>query len=146
MEFFLIRSSLLRAMTLFVVLMTSCTYQYWVKPDDIDISQSETVYRLVTLDGDTISFAGSHFIEGERNRLTGVSRNEFVGYGGIYNGGIVSGVDSNGGEISFLEENISALEIPNRTAMIGTVSIIIVSIPAVILLLNSLIKYDRMKL
>jgi len=146
MESFLLHSLHLRALTLFLFLMTSCTYQQWVKPDDVEIKQSETVYRLVTLDGDTVSFACSHFIERERNRLTGVSNSEIVGYGGIYNDGIVLGVDSNGGEISFGAEDISAVEIPNRTAMVGTVSIILVSMPAVIILLNSLIKYDRGKL
>ena len=126
-----------------LIFLSSCTYQHWVVPNDVEIKQSETIYSLVTLDGDTVSFAGSHFIERERNRLTGVSNDEFIGNGGIYSDGIVSGVDSNGEEISFGEEDISAVKIPNRTAMVGTVSIIIVSIPAAILILGPLIEGGR---
>ncbi len=140
MDLVLMRSFALRVLTLLPFLMTSCTYHHWVKPDEVDIRESETVYRLVTLDGDTVSFAGSQFVERERNRLTGVSRNEFIGDGGLFSGGNVSGVDDNGEELSYLQEDISAVEIPNRTAMVGTVSIILVSIPAAIIVLGSLIK------
>lgn len=134
------RGSPLRLMALFMVLMTSCTYHHWIRPDEIDVMENETVYKLITLDGDTVSFAGSQFVEREPNHLTGVSRDVFIGNGGVYSEGAVSGVDSNGGELSYLEEDICALEIPNRTAMAGTVSVIIVSIPAAIIVLGSLFK------
>lgn len=134
------RESPIRYMALFLVLMTSCTYHHWAKPNEIEIRENETVFKLITLDGDTVSFAGSQFVEREPNHLTGVSSDEFIGAGGVYSEGIVSGVDCNGGELIYLEEEISAVEIPNRTAMVGTVSLIIISIPAAIIVLGSLMK------
>lgn len=130
-------SSLFKALTLFVFLSSSCTYRHWVKPDEVDVRESETVFRAVAQDGDTVSFAGSSFIEGERNHLTGVSGNEFVGQGGIRSEGTVTGVDSSGKTISLPEEDVSALEIPDRTAMVGTVSLMLVSIPATIIVLGA---------
>ncbi len=98
--------SLLKAMTLFVFLSSSCTYRHWVKPDEVDVRESETVFRAVT-------------------------------QGGIRSEGTITGVDSGGKTISLPEEDISALEIPDRTAMVGTVSLMLVSIPAAIIVLGT---------
>ncbi len=76
-------NSLKWASLLLVFLMTSCSYRHWVVPDQVNLREDETVYKLLTMDGDTVPFAGYQFIEREPNHLTGVSRDIFTGDGGI---------------------------------------------------------------
>ncbi len=59
-----------------------------------------------------------------------------VTQGGIRSEGTITGVDS-GGKRFLPEEDISALEIPDRTAWWGTVSLMLVSIPAAIIVLGT---------
>lgn len=136
------RNSLKWASILLIFLMTSCSYKHWVVPDQVNLREDETVYKLLTVDGDTVPFAGYQFFEGEPNHLTGVSSDRLIGDGGLYREGMVSGVDTQGEELSYHLEDISALEIPDRTAMLGTLSIILVSIPATILILGKVFE-DR---
>lgn len=63
--------------------MASCSYRYRVVPDQVNLREDETVFKLLTVDGDTVPFAGYQFVEGETSHLTGVSGDRFIGDGGI---------------------------------------------------------------
>lgn len=115
-----------RISVLFVilVLLTSCSSRYWVRPDETDLRVGETVYRLETLEGDTVSYVALGFTRTGHSSLRDVEYLLPYGKGGEYDGAFVHGVLRDGTERYVNIELISMIEVNrfniSKTLLYGT--------------------------
>lgn len=93
------------------VFLCSCASRQWISPDNYELSEGNTVYRVITEEADTITFAGSSVESIERNFLTGEEFFQFNGEGAVFNEGIVRGVSVDGSEEAISILDTSLLEV-----------------------------------
>lgn len=79
-----------------IVFICSCTSRQWVNPGDYEITTGDTVYRVVTLESDTLSFIGTPANEVEQTTETGQQINRIGGDGGVFVDGMINGFCSDG--------------------------------------------------
>ena len=94
-----------------LVLLTSCSSRYWLRSDETDLRVGETVYRLETLEGDTVSYVALGFTGTGYSSLRDEEYLMFYGKGGVYDGAFVHGVLHDGTERYVSIERISMIEV-----------------------------------
>ena len=94
-----------------LVLLTSCSSRYWVRPDETDLRIGETVYRLETLEGDTVSYVALAFTGTGYSSLRDEEYPLPYGKGGEFDGAFVHGVLRDGTERYVNIELISMIEV-----------------------------------
>lgn len=91
--------------------MGSCTSRHWVTPGNHQMESGTTVYRLITNEADTISFAGRSVKSIDNNFVTGNEICLFDGNGASYNEGVISGVRFDGSEVVISIFDVSGFEV-----------------------------------
>ena len=100
-----------------LVLLTSCSSRYWVRPVETDLRIGETVYRLKTLEGDTVSYVALAFTGTGYSSLRDEEYLMPYGKGGEYDGAFVHGVLHDGTERYVSIERISMIEVERFNTM-----------------------------
>ena len=94
-----------------LVLLASCSSRYWLRSDETDLRVGETVYRLKTLEGDTVSYVALAFTGTTYSSLRDEEYLIHYGKGGEYDGAFVHGVLRDGTERYVSIERISMIEV-----------------------------------
>ena len=113
-----------------LVFLFSCSSRHWISPERYELNEGDTVYRLITEEADTITFAGSSVKNIDRHFLTGEEILHFNGEGAIFTEGTISGVSFDGSEteISILDVILYEIDTHNSSkTVLFTTGILTVS-------------------
>ena len=95
----------------------SCASRQWVAPESFELDAGATIYRLVTDEADTISFAGTSVEDIEQNILTGEAIYRFNGSGAAFCEGEIKGVSFDGTETAIDIRDVALFEIDKHNTV-----------------------------
>ncbi len=95
--------------------MSSCASRQWTTPQSCELATGTTVYRLITIEADTIAFAGRSVNNIDKHFVTGEPIYRFDGNSAVYSEGIISGVCFDGLETAISIHDVSRFEIDKHS-------------------------------